>query len=61
MNLRIDSMPRQNTTAWAIHISTKAIQPSSDSPVKPYCCTSAYGPRPGQSLSATMTSECDAR
>ena len=37
MNLRIDSMPRQNTMAWAIHMMPNAIQPSSDSPAKPYC------------------------
>jgi hypothetical protein len=35
MNLRIASMPFQNTNAWVIHISTNATQPSSDSPVKP--------------------------
>ena len=36
MNLRIDSMPRQNTMACAIHMSPNAIQPSSDSPANPY-------------------------
>ena len=41
MNLRIDSIPRQNTIAWAIHMIPKPIQPNSDNPANPYCATSA--------------------
>src|SRR6218665_2344067 len=41
MNLRIDSMPCQNTMACNPHSSKKPAQPSVDRPTKPCCATSA--------------------
>ena len=54
-------MPFQNTSACSTHISANATQPTAESPVKPWVCASAYGARPGQSFSATTTSDADAR
>ena len=61
MNLRIDSIPRQNTIACAIHMIPNPIQPSNDNPANPYCAVSAYGANPGHNLIANNTNATDAR
>ena len=55
MNFRIDSIPRQNTIACAIHMIPNPIQPSNDNPANPYCAVSAYGANPGHNLIARST------
>ena len=61
MNLRMASMPCQNTKACNTHMTMKATQPSADRPTKPCCDTSAYGARLGNMCSASTMKAAEAR
>ncbi|MCY1231726.1 hypothetical protein D9M72_441860 [compost metagenome] len=61
MNLRMVSMPVQNTSACNTQSTMNAAQPSVESPAKPCSFTSAYGASAGKKCSASTRKALEAR